>query len=91
MKRLIHRLGLYEFDQAAPFTDVAITPQEVRISLRQHVGAPAIATVSVGDEVARGQLIGDIPEKAFGAAVHASIDGRVTAITADEITIRREG
>lgn len=91
VKRLIHRLGLYEFDQAAPFTDVAITPQEVRISLRQHVGAPAIATVSVGDEVARGQLIGDIPEKALGAAVHASIDGRVTAITADEITIRREG
>lgn len=91
VKRLIRRLGLYPYDQAAPLSDVAMTPQTVRISLHQHVGAPALPGVAVGDVVTRGQLIAAVPDGALGATVHASIDGVVTSIDGGQITIRRGG
>lgn len=91
VKRLMRRIGIYAYDQAAPFENAAIVPEVVCISLRQHVGAPAIPTVTVGDTVTTGELIGTIPEKALGATVHASINGIVEAVTDEEITIRRGG
>jgi Na+-translocating ferredoxin:NAD+ oxidoreductase RnfC subunit len=36
-----------------------------------------------------GQCIGEPPEGALGAPVHASIDGRVTEVTAESIVIER--
>ena len=32
-------------------------PEEVKISMSQHIGAPAIPAVSVGDKVKKGTLI----------------------------------
>ena len=50
-KRLIARLGLSAFDVAAPLCDETVVPQTVRIYTRQHVGAPAMPCVSVGEHV----------------------------------------
>ncbi len=88
VKRLIRRLGLYPYDQAAPFEDVAFAVKEVRLALSQHVGAPAVPVVSAGDAVEKGQLIAAIPEGALGAAVHASVSGTVTEITGNDIAIK---
>lgn len=55
---------------------------EVRIPLRQHIGAPAISVVSAGARVEAGDLIGEIPEGALGARVHASMRGVVTEVGA---------
>ena len=44
--------------------------------------------MDVGDRVACGQLIGDIPEGSMGARIHASIDGKVTEVTSEFVTIR---
>lgn len=88
-KRLIARLGLKPFDQAAPMTDVAFNPEVIRIALRQHVGAPASPVVAAGQQVQAGQMIADIPEGALGAAMHTSISGTVSEVTADYIEIRR--
>jgi Na+-translocating ferredoxin:NAD+ oxidoreductase RnfC subunit len=52
----------------------------VSIPLRQHIGAPAKPVVSVGQQVAVGDLIGEIPQDALGANVHASIAGRVSKV-----------
>ena len=52
----------------------------VALPLKQHVGAPARPVVAVGDRVACGQLIAEIPDGALGARLHASIDGTVTQI-----------
>ena len=60
----------------------------MRIPLRQHIGAPALAVVHTGDHVKTGDLIGEIPEGAMGARVHASIDGVVTAVENGIITIK---
>ena len=54
-----------------------------------HIGAPSVAIVSIGDFVRVGQVIAQPPEGALGANVHASIDGRVTAV-GERIVIVKE-
>ncbi|MBQ8509137.1 MAG: electron transport complex subunit RsxC [Clostridia bacterium] len=55
-------------------------PKSVSIPLSQHIGAHAVPVVKVGDTVDKGQVIGVI-EKGLGCPVHASVSGKVTAIT----------
>ena len=85
--RLVSRLGLAGYE-AHPHFAGDYTPSEVRIPLRQHIGAPALAVVHASDRVKTGDLIGEIPEGAMGARVHASIDGVVTAVENGIITIK---
>lgn len=80
LKMLMKRLGITEYDHESEFDATIPTPQRVEIPLTQHIGAPATATVQVGDNVVRGQCIGDIPEGTLGARVHASIDGIVRSV-----------
>lgn len=89
-KRLIARLGLKDFDNPAPMTEVKVKSELVHIATRQHVGVPAVAVVSVGDHVELGQLIGRIPEESLGAAIHASVSGTVVESGNDFIVIRRD-
>lgn len=89
-KRLIARLGLYSYDKPAPFTEKELQIDEVKILLRQHIGAPSLPVVSIGDKVSKGQLIGAMPKNALGINIHSSIDGTVTQIDENSITIRRD-
>lgn len=89
-KRLIARLGLNNFDRPAPMTEVNMEPELVHIAMRQHVGAPAVPIVNPGDYVQVGQQVGKIPEDSLGAAVHASISGKVIESENGFIVIRRE-
>ncbi|MBI4806550.1 MAG: SLBB domain-containing protein [Desulfovibrio sp.] len=86
-KRLMQRLNVAQydthFDHACEFT-----PSNVVIPLKQHIGAPAACVVSCGARVTKGDLIGEIPEKALGARVHASISGVVEATADGMVTIR---
>ena len=88
-KRLIARLRLSSFDMPAPMTGDSIAPAEVKIMLSQHVGAPCQPVVKEGDSVTEGQLIGQVPENALGAPVHASISGQVSEVNDKYIAIRR--
>lgn len=88
-KRLVARLGLRDFDLPAPMKDVILEPAVIRVSTRQHVGAPAVPTVTAGQQVEAGQMIGAIPEDSLGAAIHSGIRGIVSEVTADYIEIRR--
>jgi len=81
VKRLIARMGLSAFDVPAPYTDTGYKPAKVVLPLRQHVGKPAEPVVKVGDVVRAGDLIAEIPEKSLGARLHASIGGRITAVS----------
>ncbi len=51
-------------------------PRRVVIPMRQHIGTPARPLVAAGDDVLRGQPIGQATS-AVSASVHASISGRV--------------
>ena len=54
-------------------------PGRIVIPLSQHIGAPAKAVVNIGDEVKRGQVIGETTGF-VSSPVHSSISGKVIAI-----------
>ncbi len=56
-------------------------PVRVRIPLQQCQEGPSVPLVKVGDEVRLGQKIA-APENSSSVALHASISGKVTAISA---------
>lgn len=78
--RLMAKLGLTAFRNVGPLDTRDLAPIRVTIPLKQHVGAPAIATVRVGESVRTGDLIAAPPAGKLGANIHASISGRVSAI-----------
>ena len=88
--RLIARLGLKKYNRPAPLTDEVLSVDTVAISLHDHVGAPAVPSVSPGEAVKKGQCIADVPEGSLGAPVHASIDGVIESVTDTHIFIRAE-
>jgi len=84
---LVTRLGLDEYVVRAPWSEVEFSPRRVSIPLKQHVGVPAKPLVQAGQRVEKGQVIAVPPPDKLGAAVHASIPGRVTEVTKTEIVI----
>lgn len=88
LKRLQSRLGLDKYDSPALLDEQEVTTNLVKIKLSQHIGAPAVAIVKVGDEVKAGQMIGQAKENALSLPVHASIDGVVTDVNEKTITIK---
>jgi Na+-translocating ferredoxin:NAD+ oxidoreductase RnfC subunit len=95
MPRLIHKLGLGQFRNVGPLNDHLLETGRVGIALKQHLGAPCEATVTVGQQVKKGQEVGRPPmtngKPALGAPVHASIDGTVTAIGDGVVWIEKQG
>ena len=87
--RLISRLDLARYDVAAPLIEVPPTFRRVRLLLKQHTGAPARPVVAVGDRVQVGDVVGEIPEGAMGAHVHASMAGTVREV-ADAVVIEAD-
>ena len=80
IKRLMERLEVAKYDVHPPFWEEDIQVKQVIIPLQQHLGKPAVPVVRAGDRVKKGDLIGEIPEGALGARIHASIDGTVAAV-----------
>ena len=93
MKRLFHKLDLDQFENTGPLQPEPMAATEVGIRLKQHLGAPCEPVVKVGDRVSQGQEVGRPPvvngKPALGAPVHASIAGRVRAITDGVVWDRR--
>jgi len=88
-RRLVERLQIGQYEDHPPFMEENIEVKEVRIPLKQHLGAPARPVVKTGDHVDKGSLIGEIPDNALGARVHASIAGSVISVD-DAVVIRQE-
>jgi Na+-translocating ferredoxin:NAD+ oxidoreductase RnfC subunit len=87
--KIMARMGLYDLygKKAEGFAE--LSPDCVRIPVKQHVGAPARPVVGVGDEVVSGQLVAEADGR-VSANVHASIGGVVTEV-GDLIGIKRAG
>ncbi len=79
VSRLISRLGIREYEHPAKFQNVDYEPGRVRIPLNQHIGAPSRPVVKAGDNVKKGDLIGEL-SGTVSTRVHASMDGRVTYV-----------
>lgn len=87
-KKLMQRLDVMKYKNQGPLEDIGLDPKEVRIPLRQHIGAPANSIVQKGDKVERYDLIAEASEN-ISANVHASITGTVIDINEKEIIIQR--
>lgn len=61
-------------------TVVMPPPERILLAMSQHLGAPCVPTVKVGDRVAVGQVVGD-SDKPLSAPVHAGVSGTVTGMT----------
>ena len=89
VKRLITKLGLSDWYHDAPLDQTDHPTETTTLLLRQHIGASTIPCVQKGERVTRGQCVADVPAGALGAPIHASIDGIVSEITDQSITVIR--
>ena len=90
IRTLYTRLGLNAYDHQPVFRRFDWQPSAVLIPLAGHVGQPARPVVRPGDRVRCGDVIGRGDEGQLGCPVHASIDGRVTAVKQGMIEIKAQ-
>ena len=64
-------------------------PRQVELPLQMHIGAPCVPVVEEGARVRAGEAVALPPEGALGAAIHASITGRVLSVS-DRIVLEAE-
>ena len=60
-------------------TEIFPAPKRVYVSVSQHIGAPAVPVVNVGDKVKKGTLIA-AASGASSANIHSSVSGTVAEI-----------
>lgn len=79
--RLMTRMGLAKYDVPSPKADYdAGLADNVKILMSQHIGAPAVPIVKVGQKVKFRDTIAK-PGNGLSVAIAASIDGTVTEVT----------
>ena len=73
--------GVHPDYRKSPETPVTVIapPKQVVIPMAQHIGAPCMPLVKVGEHVNMYQKIGENPAP-VSAPVHASVSGKVVAI-----------
>lgn len=85
--RLIARLNLSQYADKHASKCIDINPKHVSISLKQHIGAPAIADKKPGDKVLKSEIIGRAKEGALSTNIHASIDGIIKEVNDNFVII----
>ncbi len=87
---LIDKLGIRKYvKDKVERRNVKFAPKTVYIELKQHVGKPASATVKVGDKVKIGDVVARTAYEDLGTTMHASINGKVKAVTDRFIIIEK--
>lgn len=89
--RLKARLGLDAYDVVPEFVLDVVYGEELRVLLKQHVGVAARPLVKLGDQVAEGQIIADVPLDKLGVPIHAPVAGVVSDVDETAVRIRRGG
>ena len=85
--RLTRRLGLERYDVDAPLREERLHPSRVTLQMKQHVGERAAPTVKAGQDVLKGDVVGEAAEGSIGARVHASISGVIESLSAEAVVI----
>ena len=74
----VHPSDMKSLSNTQPIVRFPI-PEELVVSMSQHLGAPATSLKAVGDHVSKGEKIGQA-SGFISADVHSPVDGTVTAI-----------
>jgi Na+-translocating ferredoxin:NAD+ oxidoreductase RnfC subunit len=89
IKSLVRKLHLEAYDVPAPVRDIPVRPRRLVMPLKQGAGVPNRPVVKAGERVTAGQPLGELPAKALGAVVHASVDATVVEVTEQQIILER--
>ena len=79
-------LGVARFDKHPTFVSDKLVAKQVEIRMQQHIGAPSVPCVNVGDTVEEGQMIAGAGN-GLSVPQYASISGKVTFVDAQKIVI----
>ncbi len=80
-------LGVAQYDRYPTYIPEKLVAKQVEIKMSQHIGAPSIPCVKVGDVVAENQLIANAAE-GLSLPQYASIAGRVVFVDNQKIVIQ---
>lgn len=80
-------LGVAQYDRYPTFVPEKLVAKQVEIKMSQHIGAPSIPCVQVGDTVTENQLIANAAE-GLSLPQFASISGRVVFVDNTKIVIQ---
>ena len=86
--RLVARLGLSKY-YGKPLAEgfIKIAPDTVRISMKQHIGIPAMPVKTAGEPVKKGELLGRAADSGLSANIHASVTGIITDSNEESVEI----
>ncbi len=79
-------LGVHKYDIVPKFIPEKLKASKVEILMSQHIGAPSVPAVNVGDSVEEGQLIANAGA-GLSVPQYASIGGKVTFVDPTKIVI----
>ena len=79
-------LGVLKFDKIPTYLPKPLTASRVEIAMSQHIGAPSVPCVSVGDTVKAGDLIANVGA-GLSVPQYASISGTVVSVDPTKIII----
>jgi Na+-translocating ferredoxin:NAD+ oxidoreductase RnfC subunit len=89
IKSLMRRMHIEQYDAPAHLETIDFQPKRVLVALKQNAGAANAPVVKAGERVCAGQRIGQTPEKALGAIIHAPFAGVVESVTDEQIILNR--
>ena len=89
IKSLMRKMHIEQYDAQAKLEKISFQPKRAVIALKQNAGSPNTPLVKAGARVSAGQQIGEIPEKALGAIIHAPFASVVEAVTDKHIILNR--
>jgi Na+-translocating ferredoxin:NAD+ oxidoreductase RnfC subunit len=89
IKSLMRKMHILQYDHPAHLEKFSFQPERAVLLLKQNAGSPNLSLVKSGDRVSAGQQIGEIPEKAMGAIIHAPFAGVVESVTDKQIILNR--
>jgi hypothetical protein len=81
IERLVSKLGIGAWDKAAPLTPFSPELTRLVLPLKQSAGVAVIPSVRDGQMVKPGDVLGEPPEGALGARLHAPLGARVESVT----------
>ena len=82
-------LGVSRFDKHPTYISEKLRADKVEIRMSQHIGAPSVPCVEVGDTVTEGQMIANAGN-GLSVPQYASIGGRVTFVDPTRIIIEAQ-
>jgi Na+-translocating ferredoxin:NAD+ oxidoreductase RnfC subunit len=86
IERLVSKLGIGAWDKPAPLRSLDREWTRLVLPLKQSAGVPVVPSVRAGQKVKAGDVLGEPPEGALGAPLHAPITARVESV-ADVIVL----